>query len=219
MAAARSNPLALAVLLCLLERPMHPYEIAETLRSRAKEESVRLNYGSLYAVVESLQKRGLVRARETLRHGRRPERTVYELTEQGGREATDWLSDLLSVPVKEFPQFMAALSFLPALPPEEVGEALRQRATALEMRLVHLRGLLQAVAATGFPRLFSIENEYEVAMTEAELEFVRRLSKEIDSGAFDGLELWRQFHADEGQREEILASITPPFGREPPTGS
>ena len=33
---SRSNPLALAVLVCLYEKPMHPYEVAQTLRARAK---------------------------------------------------------------------------------------------------------------------------------------------------------------------------------------
>ena len=50
-----SNPLALAVLGTLIERPMHPYEISTTLRERGKETSIKLNYGSLYSVVESLQ--------------------------------------------------------------------------------------------------------------------------------------------------------------------
>ena len=59
-----SNPLALAVLGCLAERPMHPYEISTTLRSRGKEQSIRLNYGSLYSVVESLQKHRLIVAQE-----------------------------------------------------------------------------------------------------------------------------------------------------------
>ena len=57
---SRSNPLALAVLACLYERPMHPYEVAQTLRSRAKHESIRLNYGSLYSVVEALEAKGLI---------------------------------------------------------------------------------------------------------------------------------------------------------------
>ena len=64
-ARSRSNPLALAVLTCLFEKPMHPYEMAQTMRSRAKHESVKLNYGSLYGVVDGLEKRGLIRARET----------------------------------------------------------------------------------------------------------------------------------------------------------
>src|ERR1700756_4025683 len=93
-----SNPLALAVLSCLSERPMHPYEISTTLRSRGKELSIKLNYGSLYSVVESLEKHGLIRARETTREGRRPERTVYEITDAGEIECEDWLAELISVP-------------------------------------------------------------------------------------------------------------------------
>src|ERR1022692_3353651 len=88
----RSNPLALAVLICLYERPMHPYEVATTLRQRHKQESVRLNFGSLYAVVASLEKRGLIAAHETMREGRLPERTVYGVTESGKIEAHDWLT-------------------------------------------------------------------------------------------------------------------------------
>src|SRR5215472_9019665 len=108
----RSNPLALAVLVCLAERPMHPYEVATTLRQRQKHESVRLNYGSLYGVVDSLERRGLIEAQETRRSGRLPERTVYRLTEAGRIEVHDWLTELLSTPVKEYPAFQAALSFL-----------------------------------------------------------------------------------------------------------
>lgn len=204
---SRSNPLALAVLISLTEAPAHPYQVAQLLRSRAKEESVRLNFGSLYAVFESLEKRGLIKARETLREGRRPERTVYEVTEAGTREALDWLSDMLAVPVKEYPQLMTALSFMPALPPEEVLTALEDRAKALELRLVKIRGMVRAAAEMGFPRLFEIETEYEQFLLEAERAFVERLAKEIRDGSLDGLELWRGFHADDETRQRLLAEI------------
>ena len=192
---ARSNPLALAVLVCLFERPMHPYEVAQTLRSRAKHESVRLNYGSLYAVVDSLENRGLIRAGETVREGRRPERTVYELTDAGARELTDWLTELIAVPTKEYPHFMAGLSFLPALDTQDALEALRHRALALEIRLTQIRAAFRAATDAGLPRLFELEGEYEERLMETELHFVRGLIKEIDDGSLDGLELWRAFNA------------------------
>ena len=94
MARNRSNPLALAVLICLYERSMHPYEVATTLRQRHKDDSVRLNYGSLYAVAGSLERRGLIAAEGTARAGRLPERTVYRITDAGRLEAHDWLADL-----------------------------------------------------------------------------------------------------------------------------
>ena len=105
---SRSNPLALAVLVCLYEKPMHPYEVAQTLRTRAKEQSVRLNYGSLYAVVESLEKKGFIKATGTLREGKRPQRTVYEITDEGSLEMTDWLTELIGTPNKEYPAFRRA---------------------------------------------------------------------------------------------------------------
>ena len=142
----RSNPLALAVLICLYERPMHPYEVATTLRQRNKHESVRLNYGSLYAVVASLERRGLITPLETARDGRLPERTVYELTDAGRVETHDWLTDLIASPVKEYPSFEAALSFLPALPPDDVIGLLRERALRLETEIA------QAQASRGCRR-------------------------------------------------------------------
>ncbi|HZR99577.1 MAG TPA: PadR family transcriptional regulator, partial [Chloroflexota bacterium] len=71
-----SNPLALAVLALLLERSMHPYELAATLRQRGKSASIKLNYGSLYTAVAALQRAGFIEPRGTVRAGRRPERTV-----------------------------------------------------------------------------------------------------------------------------------------------
>ena len=62
---------------------MHPYEVATTLRQRLMERSVKLNYGALYAVVESLRKRGLIEPVQTERPGRLPERTIYQLTSAG----------------------------------------------------------------------------------------------------------------------------------------
>src|ERR1700719_1471490 len=113
MAARRtsiSTPLALAVLACLHERPMHPYEMASTMRERGKEQSIKLNYGSLYTVVDNLAKHGLIEGAAARREGRRPERTVYRLTDSGRVRLDAWMSELLAAPVKEYPQFEAALS-------------------------------------------------------------------------------------------------------------
>jgi DNA-binding PadR family transcriptional regulator len=197
----RSNPLALAVLSCLYERPMHPYEVAQTLRHRAKHESIKLNYGSLYNVVEGLEKRGFIRVTETVREGRRPERTVYEITETGSREFIDWLSALITTPVKEYLQFEAALSLLPALPPAEAAALLRERAAELEHGLPILRMTLDGMQKAGLPRLFAIEVEYQEALMRAELDYVETLIKEIEGGTLDGIDMWQAIHGgDSGEK-------------------
>jgi DNA-binding PadR family transcriptional regulator len=187
----------MAVLVSLYERPAHPYEVAHTLRERAKHESVRLNYGSLYAVVESLEKRGLIKATETIREGKRPERTVYEITDAGAREMVDWMTELIGVPAKEYPQFMAGLSFIGALDPDDALRALRERADALVFKLAGLRGGIQAARKAGLPRLFELEVEYEEGQLQAEPRFVKGLIVDIESRALDGIDMWRAFH-DEG---------------------
>ena len=197
---SRANPLALAVLVCLYEKPMHPYEVAQTLRQRAKQESVRLNYGSLYAVVDSLEKRGFDQGdRGPCAEGKRPERTVYEITEDGTREMNDWMTELIGVPAKEYPAFMAGLSFLPSLPPDE---ALRGAAVACrraQVKLAGMRGAMKAARDAGLPRLFELEAEYEEQQLEAELKFVNGLIKEMEAGTLEGLDMWRTFHTDGSQ--------------------
>jgi DNA-binding PadR family transcriptional regulator len=200
---SRSNPLALAVLVCLYEKPMHPYEVAQTLRTRAKEQSVRLNYGSLYAVVESLEKKGFIKATGTLREGKRPQRTVYEITDEGSLEMTDWLTELIGTPNKEYPAFQAGLSFLPALDPDDALAALRRRAEALTMKLVAMRGAMQAATDAGLPRIFELESEYEERTLSAEFAFVRALVEEMENGTLEGLELWRLFQTEDFNPEEV----------------
>lgn len=188
------NPLALAVLACLNERPMHPYEISTTLRQRGKEHSIKLNYGSLYSVVEALAKHGLITARETTRAGRRPERTVYEITEAGVAELEDWLAELLSTPVREFSSLEAGLSLMPALPPDDVAMLLSKRAYALRAELSGLDAMHAEATEAGVHELFLVESRFRHAMLTAELAFVTDLAKRIHDGSASGVKLWRRIH-------------------------
>jgi DNA-binding PadR family transcriptional regulator len=212
-----SNPLALAVLSCLSERPMHPYEISTTLRTRGKEHSIKLNYGSLYSVVESLQKHGLVVAKETVREGRRPERTVYEITEAGLGEMEDWLAELLSTPVRDFTSLEAGLSLMAVLPPDEVARLLTERSERLRIELRSLDATLAAVADMGLPDVFAVESHFRRAMMAAELDFVAGLADEIRQGKLGGTSGWRRMHelrAEGVTFEQVLADPVGYLGEE-----
>ena len=195
-----SNPLALAVLACLYERPMHPYEIASTLRERHKDESIKLNYGSLYSVVESLKGHALITEQETERQGNRPERTVYQITDAGRLELIDWLSELLCRPVKEFTRFEAGLSLLPVLPPKDAAALLEERCKRLAVELEQYRSQRSSYLLRELPRLFLIESEYWMALREAELKWTRALIADITSGTLEGMDQWLKHHETLGAR-------------------
>ena len=210
----RSNPLALVVLALLHERPMHPYEMSTTLRERRKEDSIKLNYGSLYAVVESLHKRGMITMQETVREGRRPERTVYAITDAGTAEMLDWLSDLVAVPMKEYPRFEAALSLLPVLPLDQATGLLESRLALLDSEHRRQAAALRQAHETGFPRMFVIESEYQHALLTAELDYVRTLVKELTEETFPGLDAWRRMHelrAEGVPLDQILPKLAAEF--------
>jgi len=206
-----SNPLALAVLALLFERPMHPYEMGVILKQRHKEESIKLRYGSLYTVIELLLRRAFIAARETARDGRRPERTVYEITDAGRDELRAWMADLIAEPVKEYPQFEAALCLLPTLPPDEALVLLRERAERIAQNAAALTRHVEAIGEQDFPPLFLVETQYRLALMRAEQQFVGELIRRIEGG-WGPLELWRGLHQD---REATIANLYRQYGGEP----
>jgi DNA-binding PadR family transcriptional regulator len=177
------NPLALAVLVLLWERPMHPYEMAATLRERHKETSIKLNYGSLYTVIEQLLREKFISVREILKEGRRPEKTVYEIKAEGETELVEWMRELVSSPVKEYPQFEAAISLLPVLPPEEVADLLEIRLGLLDKTIEGFDHEDRVCREMNLPRLFSLEGEYAKAIILAEYKFTKDLLSDIRSDA------------------------------------
>jgi DNA-binding PadR family transcriptional regulator len=211
MAADRriSNPLALAVLTLLLERPMHPYEMVTTLRARGKEDSINIKYGSLYTVVRALHREGLISEAETVREGRRPERTVYGLTDAGRLEIRDWLRALLGELKQEFPQFLAGLSLMPALPPDEVIVMLEQRAGRVAEQIERYRTRMAGAAAEGVHEIFLVEDDYRLALYRAELDWLHALVGALRDGTLGGVDDWRRYFEESGPPETAAREPEP----------
>jgi DNA-binding PadR family transcriptional regulator len=187
-----SNLLALAVLSYLRQQPMHPYELGRMLKENGDARSIKFNHGSLYMVVEQLARAGFVAARETVREGQRPERTVYALTDTGRAELYDWMRELVAVPQTEYPSFVSALSLVAVLPPDEVRQLLVARREALAESGTAIRDDVASNLAAGVPALFLVEEEFRAELVATEQRFVAGLIERIDDPAFsDG---WREFH-------------------------
>src|ERR1700674_797900 len=192
-ATAEISPLALSILALLDERPMHPYELASTMRDRHQDEFIRLNFGSLYHTVDVLERNGWIDPAEREKEGRRPERTVYKLTPTGREMLVQVVSEILARPRREYPHFAAGLMFMHHLSAARAAECLRERASLLEAKAEKLKGIMSQLRAEGITRLSLVELEHKIAMVEFERKWVSSLEKEIADGRLE----WKVgIHAD-----------------------
>jgi DNA-binding PadR family transcriptional regulator len=176
------TPLALAVLQLLHERDLHPYEMQQTIRDRYTDHVIKVRAGSLYHTVERLHRIGLIEPVETARAGRRPERTVYAITDEGRDEYTANLRDLIRYPADEYPLFTATIVMLATLDPVQAADLLDQRVVSLEAGLAANDQVLASLAKRGLPRIETIQIEYAQAMRRAELAWVRDLVDDVRDG-------------------------------------
>ncbi|MCX0269271.1 PadR family transcriptional regulator [Nocardia zapadnayensis] len=187
------NLLALAVLAVMQDEAMHRYQIAARLREYGKDRDIDIKWGSLYTVVQNLAKAGFLEVVGSEREGARPERVIYRITAAGRRELVDWTRELIAEPEPERGRFVAGLSILAVLPPEDVAELLGRRLAALDEQIAQVRAEFAQLAGT-LPRLFLIESEYGLTVLEAEAEWTRALRAELVEGTFPGLAEWRAWH-------------------------
>ncbi|WP_432865953.1 PadR family transcriptional regulator [Microbispora rosea] len=171
----------LTVLALLSVRPAHPYELHRFVIDTHKDYIGGLPR-SLYHAVDRLAREELIVPAETSREGRRPERTVYRVTEEGRAELSSRLRRLLEQPDGDTKVFVAAVSLMGCLPVPEAERALSTRVATLEGAIVSADAHIAALAGSGLPRVLVLEVEYDRAMKAAELEWVRATLAEIRSG-------------------------------------
>jgi DNA-binding PadR family transcriptional regulator len=180
------SPLSLSILELLSERSMHPYELAATMRARHHDEFIRLNFGSLYHTVEVLERNGWIVSAEREKEGKRPERTVYDLTDAGRRVLLQVVGDIVSVPRREYLHFSAGLMFMHHLDRNAAVARLKQRSQALHQTITKLSRILSELLGSGHTRLTLIELEHKIAVLEAERAWVERIAGEIADGKLEG---------------------------------
>jgi DNA-binding PadR family transcriptional regulator len=204
----RPSPLGLAVLAMLVPGPLHPYGIQRLIRHWGKDQVVNVEQrASLYKTIKRLHDAGLIAVRQTERDQQYPERTVYELTDEGRHALPGWLADMLITVRNEYPRFPAALSFAMGLPPGEVLAALEQRAAVLREDLARLEENLDTYSAT-LPRVTLLDDEYRRAVTAAELAWIDGLLGDLRTGALT----WNQEQLAAVAADDLtaLASDLPP---------
>jgi DNA-binding PadR family transcriptional regulator len=179
MSAPRRSVLAVAVLSMLTEEPMHPYRMQQLIKERNKGDIVNVTQrNSIYQTIDRLLRAELVEVESTAREANRPERTTYQITDAGRTTLREWLDAMLRTPAREYPEFPAALSFLPSLSPGEAIDALTARISHLEHQLQALGDEIQK-GSTFLARLFLIESEYQQQVLATELDYVNALVDDL----------------------------------------
>lgn len=169
---------------------MHPYRMQQLIKERGKDEVINVRQRtSIYQTIERLLRDGLISVRGTLREGGRPDRTVYELTEEGREVSKDWLREMLSTRSQEYPDFPAAISFLTLLTPEDVLRQFEKREVALQEAVQHVDYQLLNYKEN-VPRLFMLEVEHSRALLRAELEWLRAVIEDFRTGELFWSENW-----------------------------
>lgn len=172
---------SVAVLAMLRESPMHPYEMQRIMHQRHTDELLALKRGSLYHAINQLQRDGLIEPGETSREGRRPERTVYRITPDGEDELIVWMRELLSAPAREPNQFSAALAFIMHTDPADTLEQLERRAITIDASIAAMHAIERAIGAW-ISRASVLEVEYQRALAEAELHWLRSIIDDLRTG-------------------------------------
>ncbi len=174
------DPLILTILALLAEQPRHPYEIQRLIRER-KKDFARSTQRMLYHAIDRLVKAEFIRPAEINREGNCPERTIYQITDNGRDSLMEWLGELLAQPLPEYPLFTVAISFLAYLPLETVLQALQARIVELEGELAGIEARLQGLGQS-LHRLLLLELEYVRVLRQGELAWVRTLLQDIREG-------------------------------------
>jgi DNA-binding PadR family transcriptional regulator len=186
---AQPSSLGLIVLWLLVARPMHVYGMQKLIETFGKDKVVNVrSRASLYQALERLVRNGLVEVRETVRSKGYPDRVVYAVTDAGRTAAAQWLRDMLRTTGTEYPEFIAAVSVLFGLAPDDARAQLQERADRLAAQLAET----EAVFAENpdLPRLFLLEEEYRRTVLKAELGWVRSIVRDIDAGTLTWTEEW-----------------------------
>ena len=177
--------LGVAVLGLLAGGPLHPYEVSFRMRQQHMDRHIKLNFGSLYHAFDQLQRQGLIEPLEVEREGRRPERTVYQLTPEGRDAFLERVRHMILEPQPVYSAFEAGLAFLHHLESGEAAQLLRKRADELEHEHLVNEDIFEGLAHRGLSRLSLIENELVQDTRRQQAAWCRRIADEIESGELE----------------------------------
>ena len=214
---------ALAVLALLFERPMHPYEMAATLKQRHKGESIKIRYGSLYTVIELLVKRGFITAKRLPARASGRSGLSLRSLRQGTTSCTPGCRTCCAIRerlsairggAQPVARAAAGGSGSPAPAPGAAsrrGDAVRSTSSRARTARGSCsgRGFAPATGRKEISAALRRRNPISaLALVRAELAFVNELVRRITEEGWGPLDLWRELQADCARQHDANARRT-----------
>lgn len=172
----------LVILGLLRERPLYGYEIKQIIEEHMSDWT-SIAFGSIYFALDKLAEEKFVEKVEVEQQGKRPSRSVYQITEAGKEEFMRLLRESWQQFERQYFSLDICLFFLNNLPLDEVKNYLRIRRSALQTALRKVQShRKEQLALPEVPRLAAAIFNHTLVHTQAELNWVTDLLQKLESG-------------------------------------
>jgi len=173
----------LLILGLLMEKDRHPYEMRQTMLERHWNETFRLRDGSLYYAVDQLREEGLIAAAEVIPDplGKRPDKTVYRITELGREAFLGLLYDQLEQQSRTRHPLFLGLMFAHRAERGRLVEIIQEHLRNCEARIASFEGAIRE-KERHIPRGAIQMMRGVAAVSKAEREWLLELLAEAESG-------------------------------------
>lgn len=174
----------LVILGLLRERPLYGYEIKQIIEEHMSDWT-SIAFGSIYFALEKLAKEKFVSKVDIEQAGKRPSRSVFEITQTGREEFSRLLREVWQQVERQYFSIDVCLFFLNTLPLEEVKRYLEIRQAGLQATLEHIcTHRDEQLSLPEVPRLAAAIFDHTLAHTQAELDWISNLLNKLESGEY-----------------------------------
>ncbi len=166
-----------------IRQPTHGYDIRRELETWRVHQWANVAYGSIYHALSKMTEEGLVEPVDTGGSEKRPARISYSITERGEQEFQRLLREYWWEPKRMIDPFQLALTFMNAMPRDELLAALRARVDLLNASLkIHEQAAKLKLSPPGTPRHVSENMRLAAAHVEAELRWTEEAIEKVECG-------------------------------------
>lgn len=174
----------LVILGLLRKRPLHGYEIKHIIEEHMGDWT-SIAFGSIYFALDKLAEERLVEKVGVEQAGKRPSRSVYEITKAGREEFLRLLRESWQTVERQYFDMDICLFFMNDLPREEIKAYLHRRRAILQETLGHVRShRAEELSDPQGPRLAAAIFDHTLVHTQAELKWTEALLAKVESGEY-----------------------------------